>query len=225
MELLEQVQCKAMKMIKEDNRLRELGLFSLKNRQLRGEVTNIYKHLKEGGQEDGARPFSLVPSNRPKGNEQKLMHRKFHLNMRKNFTVQVAKHWNRLPRELAAVITAGLLLLYILLCYEDFHFHMAHVYACLGYPDAQHILGQRYLQGAGVEKNEDMAMHWFRFRVLQGSGETPQCGSSSRAPRSSATFGKHLQEQKSSLNDCCNTNACPTSPSSLSNPTFSLLSV
>lgn len=49
--------------------------------------------------------------------------------------------------QLAAVITAGLLLLYILLCYEDFHFHVAHVYACLGYPHAQHILGQRYLQG------------------------------------------------------------------------------
>ncbi|XP_068869259.1 uncharacterized protein [Aphelocoma coerulescens] len=64
--------------------------------------------------------------------------------------------------ELAAVITAGLLLLYIPLCYEDFHFHVAHVYARLGYPNAQHILGQRYLQGAGVEKNEDMAMHWFR---------------------------------------------------------------
>uniref|UniRef100_A0A8C3QRU6 Uncharacterized protein n=1 Tax=Cyanoderma ruficeps TaxID=181631 RepID=A0A8C3QRU6_9PASS len=67
--------------------------------------------------------------------------------------------WN--SWELAAVITAGLLLLYILLCYEDFHFHVAHVYAHLGYPNAQHILGQRYLQGAGVEKNEDMAMHWF----------------------------------------------------------------
>ncbi|XP_029876378.1 uncharacterized protein LOC115343928 [Aquila chrysaetos chrysaetos] len=70
--------------------------------------------------------------------------------------------------KLAAVITAGLLLLYILLCYEDFHFHVAHVYAHLGYPNAQHILGQRYLQGAGVEKNEDMAMHWFRQAAGQG---------------------------------------------------------
>lgn len=49
--------------------------------------------------------------------------------------------------QLAAVITAGLLLLYIPLCYEHFHFHVAHVYARLGYPSAQHILGQRYLQG------------------------------------------------------------------------------
>ncbi|KFR12691.1 hypothetical protein N306_02877, partial [Opisthocomus hoazin] len=70
--------------------------------------------------------------------------------------------------QLAAVITTGLLLLYIPLCYEDFHFHVAHVYARLGYPSAQHILGQRYLQGAGVEKNEDMAMHWFRQAAGQG---------------------------------------------------------
>ncbi|KFV58801.1 hypothetical protein N328_03294, partial [Gavia stellata] len=71
--------------------------------------------------------------------------------------------------QLAAVITAGLLLLYIPLCYEDFHFRVAHMYARLGYLNAQHILGQRYLQGAGVEKNEDMAMHWW-FRQAAGQG-------------------------------------------------------
>ncbi|KFQ23985.1 hypothetical protein N331_04122, partial [Merops nubicus] len=33
-------------------------------------------------------------------NAHKLEHRKFHLNMRKNFfTVRVPEHWNRLPRE------------------------------------------------------------------------------------------------------------------------------
>ncbi|KFV88406.1 hypothetical protein N308_02923, partial [Struthio camelus australis] len=33
-------------------------------------------------------------------NGQKLKHRKFHLNTRKNFlTVRVTEHWNRLPRE------------------------------------------------------------------------------------------------------------------------------
>lgn len=40
----------------------------------------------------------MVPSNRIRGNGQKPMHRKFHLNMRKNFTVKVTEHCNRLPR-------------------------------------------------------------------------------------------------------------------------------
>uniref|UniRef100_A0A674IA45 SEL1L2 adaptor subunit of ERAD E3 ligase n=1 Tax=Terrapene triunguis TaxID=2587831 RepID=A0A674IA45_9SAUR len=66
------------------------------------------------------------------------------------------------------MIVPILLLLYILLCYENFHFHVAHMYAHLGYPNAQHIVGQRYLQGTGVEKNEEMAMHWFREAAEQG---------------------------------------------------------
>ncbi|XP_023590473.1 uncharacterized protein LOC111821215 [Trichechus manatus latirostris] len=53
-------------------------------------------------------------------------------------------------------------LLYIWLYSQSFHFHVAHLYAHFGYSSAQHIVGQRYLKGAGVMKNEEMAMHWFR---------------------------------------------------------------
>ena len=60
----------------------------------------MFMCLKGGCQEDGSSLFSVVPSNRKRDNGQKLIHRKFHQNLRKSvFTVWVTKHCNRFPTE------------------------------------------------------------------------------------------------------------------------------
>lgn len=59
----------------------------------------VLKIPKYGCQEDAATLFSLVPTDRTRSDGHKLKGKKLDSNMRMNFTLRVAGHWNRLPGE------------------------------------------------------------------------------------------------------------------------------
>ncbi|PKU37651.1 hypothetical protein llap_12045 [Limosa lapponica baueri] len=82
-----------------EDRLRELGLFSLEKRRLWGDLITAFQYLKGAYKKAGEGLCKKACSNRTRGSGFQLEKSRFRFEIRKKFfTMRVVRQWNRLPR-------------------------------------------------------------------------------------------------------------------------------
>jgi len=86
-----------------EDRLRELGLFSLEKGRLQADLIAAFQYLTGAYRKDGEGLFTRMCSDKTRGNGCKLKEGRFRSDIKKKFfTMRVVKHWNRFPREAVA---------------------------------------------------------------------------------------------------------------------------